>query len=142
MAWFADLSPCTYFPGPFADCLVAVGWLESGQPYPTGFVDRRVYDKLIELFRKPWQPVYCMGPHICDLCNYEGAFSHKNLFVPHGDITLVAPELITHYMNAHSYCPPDEFCEAVMACPPMSTADYFRAMKRAAKSYFAAPPTE
>jgi hypothetical protein len=83
MAWFPDLAVCTYFGDDAAASLRAVGWLERGKPFPTGTVERSVFEKLRELRADPWQPVVCVGPHACDLCVYEReARSVNNLFVP------------------------------------------------------------
>jgi hypothetical protein len=127
MAWFSDLSPCTYFA--HAAVLRAVGWLESGKEFQIGKVDRRVYDKLVELSREPWQPVTCAGLHSCDLCGYE-PISHgvNNIFIPGKGLLYVCPELIVHYMNAHGYRPPAEFCDAVLVCPPMRSMEYLKAV--------------
>jgi hypothetical protein len=71
MAWFEDLSPCTYLGTESAPLLRAVGWLERGKPFPVGAVDRRVYEKLAELCQDPWQPLASAGFHTCDLCQYN-----------------------------------------------------------------------
>jgi hypothetical protein len=131
MTWFADLTPCDYFSGGPAANLEAVGWLESGQPFPTGIVERAVYDKLVTLLKSPWQPVVTMGVHHCDLCTYGGPAGSSNLFVPAGPRIFVCPELIVHYMNAHGYLPPSEFCHAVTACPPMRSMSYLKALRAA-----------
>ena len=126
--WFDDLSPCTYFP---ADAkLLAVGWLERGNPYRTGTVDRRVYDALVEMRKNAWQPFVCAGVHECDLCSYKpDQCGSANMFIPADDTIYVCPELIVHYMNAHEYAPPDAFCRAVLACPPMRSMQYLKAIK-------------
>ena len=31
-------------------------------------------------------------------------------------------------MNVHDYAPPAEFCAAILACPEMSSAAYFKAL--------------
>jgi len=46
-----------------------------------------------------------------------------NLFVPGTGIVYVAPKLILHYIDAHEYQPPAEFCDAVLACPPMGSVE-------------------
>ena len=58
MAWYEDLTPCTYFDGeqPHRAKLLAVGWLERGHAYHHGMVDSAVRTKLVALFRNPWQP--------------------------------------------------------------------------------------
>jgi hypothetical protein len=126
--WFDDLSPCTYFP--LDAKLLAVGWLERGKPFNTGESDRAVYDALVEMRKNPWQPLVCRGFHECDLCRFAGeARGCANLIVPANGIIYVAPELIVHYMNAHSYAPPQEFCRPVLSCPPMRSMEYLKALR-------------
>jgi hypothetical protein len=128
MAWFADLSPCLYFGEANASFLRAVGWLERGKPFATGQVDSEVLANLIELVKDPVQPIMLCGTHRCDLCMPKcGVRSHKNVFIPSNGFLFVCPEAIVHYMDAHSYQPPDEFCKAVMACPPTQSQDYLNA---------------
>src|SRR4029077_19004278 len=95
--------------------VIAVGWLERGHDYTVGEVSAELYDKVEALLVDPWQPAVAAGSHACDLCLYKGEKrGTKNLFVPDQARIFVCPELILHYMNAHRYRPPDEFCEAVM----------------------------
>jgi hypothetical protein len=129
MAWFADLSPCSYFGQEHAEFLRAVGWLEREHSFTTGSVDDPVYRRLVELSRSPWEPAAFMGIHGCELCQYEPGQSGKtNLFLPGDGVIYVCPELITHYMNAHHYAPPPEFCQAVVNCPEMRSMQYFKAL--------------
>jgi hypothetical protein len=110
MAWFQDLSPCTYFGEDHASFLRAVGWLERGKQFSTGEVNPEVFTRLDEFVKDPWQPILLMGSHRCDLCLYKAdVSSHKNVFVPGNGIVYVCPEAITHYMNVHWYKPPDDF---------------------------------
>jgi len=126
MAWFEDLAPCNYFRPEWSSFLRSIGWLERGKSFPTGLVERKVYDKLLELWNSPWSPLYSMGPHRCDLCYYEGEYGTTNLFIPGEGFIFVCPQLIVHYMNAHGYRPPEEFCQAVLLCPPMKSMDYLK----------------
>ncbi len=129
MAWFEDLAPCSYSGEQPARHLRAVGWLERGHPFPTGQVDRGVYARLVEFAKNPWQPVIAAGVHACDLCLYESEVKGvANLFVPAEDFLYVCPGLISHYMNAHAYAPPPEFCRAVLDCPPMKSMQYLRSV--------------
>jgi hypothetical protein len=125
--WFEDLAPCTYFPGDTE--VVAVGWLERGRTYATGHVDRGVYEALFEMRKNPWQPFVSMGTHECELCQFAGEHGSANLFIPGDGVIYVAPELIVHYMNAHGYSPPEAFCRAVLACPPLRSMQYLKAIK-------------
>jgi hypothetical protein len=52
-----------------------------------------------------------------------------NLFVPDNTSVYVTPRLVLHYIEAHGYSPPDEFCAAVMRCPEMCSLEYFDAVK-------------
>jgi hypothetical protein len=123
--WYEDLSPYS------GDRLLAVGWLERGRDYPRGAVAPEVYAKLVELCRDPWQPVVAAGVHACSLCLYASERSDgANLFLPDGDRAFVAPVLIRHYMNAHHYRPPDDFCRAVLACPEMRSKAFREALVR------------
>jgi hypothetical protein len=69
-----------------------------------------------------------MGPHFCDFCRISTVGGVANLFIPGEGVLYVAPELIVHYVDAHEYAPPIEFQRAVLACPPMRSAAYFKAI--------------
>lgn len=126
MAWYDDLAEWGELGGSFAPSLRAVGWLERGHTFTEGLVDRQVYERLQELLKHPWQPVAAGGWHTCDLCLYEGVRGTANLFLPGNGFLYVCPELIVHYMNAHGYKPPAEFCHAVLTCPPMRSVKYLQ----------------
>ena len=53
-----------------------------------------------------------------------------NLYVPTNQVVYVAPSMIVHYIDAHSYLPPTEFCDAVMLCPAMRSMEYRKAMRQ------------
>lgn len=40
-------------------------------------------------------------------------------------------------MAAHGYAPPEAFCAAVLACPPMGSEDYLQAISRNGPPEFA-----
>jgi hypothetical protein len=125
--WFEDLGRCTYFPADVP--LVAVGWLDFQRPFATGTTDRTVYLALIGLLKNPWQPMVSAGFHECNLCQFEAeARGVANLFVPADGKIFVCPELIVHYINAHGYKPPENFCAAVLSCPPMRSMQYLKAI--------------
>jgi hypothetical protein len=128
MAWYEDLSPCGYFGGEASRVLRSVGWLEAGRPFLTGSTEKAIFDKLCELARQPWTPVAFCGRHFCDLCQYGGLSGAANVFIPGNSFVYVCPELITHYMNAHHYRPPGEFCDAVRRCPTMRSREYLQAI--------------
>jgi hypothetical protein len=54
-------------------------------------------------------------------------------------VTYAAPEGIAHYVAAHGYQPPEEFCEALLQSPAVDTAEYFAALCDAGWSTYLAP---
>lgn len=124
LTYFSDLSPCTYFAGRHP-VLLAVGWLQRDREYPVGNPGPHVYERLKEYQNRSWQPGVFLGGHVCDLCTYEGFYSHKNIVVPGRDVTYVAPEGIVHYVGCHQYLPPLEFSKALVSAPPAGSPEYF-----------------
>ena len=118
MAYFEDLSPCTYF-GHFptgAEKLKAVGRQTD--------LSESHFRQLLQLLQNPWEPGHFMGCHKCEFCfgieDDVGRFTLQryglvihfgasNLFVPGKDCIYVAPSMIAHYVEAHAYEPPAEF---------------------------------
>jgi hypothetical protein len=127
MTFCADLAPLDYFGPELAKVCVAVGWLDREFPFATGPSDVRVYRRLQELRRDPFQPFIAAGGHLYNLCQFDAEGSDgTNLFIPaHGSL-LVAPALVVHYVNAHHYQLPPTFADAVLACPDMRSMDYKR----------------
>jgi hypothetical protein len=125
MTWFADCAPCEYFGAVQNSKLLAVGWLDTEHDFPKGKIPSDVYRRLQKLLVNCWQPVVTAGRHKCDLCQFDGESSgNNNLFIPAKGILYISPELITHYINAHHYQPPSEFCEAVLKCPDTHAIEY------------------
>lgn len=143
MTYFADLTPCDYFPVESREPLLAVGWLDREHDYCRGEVAQSFVMKLFELLRKPWQPCVFDGIHTCDFCRFSGGPDYFrlrrqnesvlvgcwNLFVPGNECVFVAPSLIIHYIDSHGYCPPAVFQQAVMGCPEMRSMGYLKAVK-------------
>ena len=126
MGAIPDLSPCNDLPVT-ADHILAVGWLGDSATYPRGSTPERVYQRLRSFAKNPWQPFVFCGSHECGLCQFVGEQQGTaNIYIPFDGKIYVAPELITHYINAHFYQPPPVFCEAVMECPAMDSMDYKR----------------
>jgi hypothetical protein len=50
------------------------------------------------------------------------------MFVPADGVIYVCPEGILHYALKHKYRPPVEFANAVLACPPPRSREYFQAI--------------
>ncbi|SMC29469.1 hypothetical protein SAMN02745857_03857 [Andreprevotia lacus DSM 23236] len=129
MPHYPDLAP--YAPDhPNAATLRAVGWLAQGQDYPQGAVPAAFYRKLVELCAAPWQPAVAAGVQQCVLCQVDGPHSGGELYVPHANegLIYIAPVAIAHYVASHWYLPPPVFVAAVLACPPMRSVAYHRAM--------------
>lgn len=53
----------------------------------------------------------------------DGSQSEPQATAPLLDST---PELILHYVDAHEYCPPQPFLDAILACPPMRSTAYLK----------------
>lgn len=132
MVYFPDQAECDYFGVECARQLRAVGWLSCDHDYPVGKSDKKVFDRLVVWSEAPWQPVVTVGVHSCDLCQFEGAVGSRILFVPDRNYAWICPELIGHYINAHRYQPPEEFCRAVLAAPEMKSMAYLKAIRDAA----------
>jgi hypothetical protein len=140
VAFFGDLEPCTYF-GRWEQVLLAIGWLEAGREFSKGPVPDEVFATLVHLLVDPWQPVASAGRGACSLCRFSDRPAHlsyggstivlgaSNLFVPSTSHVFVAPSMIAHYMDAHEYCPPEVFQQAVLRCPEMKSPRYLREVK-------------
>lgn len=138
MSHCADLTPCSYFGQELADKLTAVGWLDIEHPYTQDSVSQHFLKQLFKLLVKPWNLVYLMGYAECELCELDideltyddqtVKVGNLNLFIPGDGFLYVAPSLIAHYILAHGYAPPQEFCDAVLRCPPMGSEAYFHSV--------------
>ena len=142
MAYIPDLAPCCFFPASDDLQFVAIGWLEPGQDFVRGDVTEEFFIRLCGLSRRPWQPpVACCGVHPCGLCRFSGGKGESTfrdyrfsgvgngfLFVPHEGTLFVSPSSITHYIDAHGYCPPSKYQRAVMNCPAMCSVEYMQAL--------------
>lgn len=126
MTWQQDLAPCNYFDlscrGAFSTRLIAVGWLHRFEPYPHGSISPAQRAKLAELLADPWNPFLFLGSHLCECGKSRPGL--RNLFIPGPRGVFASPELIDHYIDVHDYRPPDEFLEALEACPPMHSPEY------------------
>jgi hypothetical protein len=142
MARYEDLAPLDYFGASWADRLVAVGWVESAQQCDRAAVEPTFFEALVKMLADPWQPFAVGGLHRCCLCRFTGGPSTlqhmsltvqlgvSNLFVFGEDQVYVAPSTIVHYIDAHEYCPPPKFQDAVLASPTMRSMDYLKLVRR------------
>jgi len=136
MAWYPDLSPCDYFGTAESHRLLAVGWLSAHRAFSTGSTAPELLAKVERLAEHALRIFVFRGFHTCELCGPRvdqrlvdadgrrvASSSHLNIFVPHHDRILVAPQCLPHYIVSHGYLPPEEFCEAALRCPePEGTA--------------------
>ncbi len=132
VTYFADLSPYSYALNGRHDDLaeqpdaVNIGWLGAGHEFPAGQAPgwlvpgilKLVTGGLVNLMR---------GYHMCHLCRRPHwppitmDFDGREQMLGNGEIRVrgaggtryAAPSLIAHYIDGHSYLPPDGFIEAI-----------------------------
>jgi hypothetical protein len=116
--------------------LLNVGWIDAEHTFPTGECPDGLAAALTRLAQSRVQ--LTRGYHYCEMCLHilgdEANDAIELDLVARGSaefrvlghrVVYAAPELIVHYVTAHAYLPPDEFCTAVLtAAPP--TAPGFR----------------
>ncbi|MFG2051826.1 hypothetical protein ACGFIW_30885 [Micromonospora sp. NPDC048935] len=136
MTYFADLTPYTYLkrhedePGladePWPDLpLLNVGWLDASHPLPTGAPPDGLVPALTKLATVPVRQT--RGYHYCEICVRDmgedamdairqGLIARGSAeFQVEGEgVAYAAPQLLLHYVAAHEYLPPAEFCAAVL----------------------------
>lgn len=149
MTYYPDQSTCDYFGASEPEKLTAIGWLDSARPFNQGPVIADFFRKLTELLVNPWQPAIAMGRHACGFCrfsggptvfrldNFEVQFGASNVFIPADGFLYAAPSLILHYIDSHGYSPPEDFQRAVLACPPMRSIEYLKAILKNGPTGFA-----
>ncbi|MER5569509.1 hypothetical protein ABT083_25330 [Streptomyces goshikiensis] len=93
-----------------------IGWLETGRPYSTGRLSTAFVEKL-KAVQKVQRMNVCLGVHECGLCPETSApEGNGEIRIPgEAGIAYAAPFLITHYITAHGYRPPQVFIDAVLA---------------------------
>lgn len=132
MTHYADLSPYAYTKGSVPEGIEAVniGWLEPDEEFPRGAVPEEFVQALALLCRDDRHMVM-RGWHRCTLPHPGGEDEYPvRIQVGQDRVSLgsaevrvvgrdgrwlVAPNLVHHYVTAHSYLPPEEFIEAVTA---------------------------
>lgn len=107
---------------------VAIGWLEHDYPYARGPVSPEVVERLQRFEETGWTMLGMLGFHACEFCEAEGAkrpaVCNTQHYIPAGDRIYIAPQMIRHYIEAHGYAPPAEFCEALLRCPLPGDDEY------------------
>ena len=109
----------------------SIGWLSSDQPYTQGTVDLALVRKL-EAIAIGCPVMQMRGFNYCECCDEEElvvAWDGKRrllgsaeIWVPASDdVVYAAPDMVSHYVQKHSYLPPREFLEAVARFDPSGT---------------------
>jgi len=117
-----------------------------GDPFVTGDVTEDLFERLCELTQAPPQfnwPAHG-GITRCDRCRFTGgrdttyqragssytvhATTQGVLWIPGDGFLWLCPRTITHAIDAHAYCPPPEFCQAALRCPPIRSMEYLKAI--------------
>jgi hypothetical protein len=141
--YYEDLELCRYHSGPFdADTwgvpLLTIGWLEHPNAFHRGPTPQGLVLKLLGLVaraRATYPHYYFLGVHTCSICQAGGLpspgpiWSQENIFVPGVEQIYIAPGGIAHYVEFHSYLPPQPFIEAVMLCPEYGSLQYCDALR-------------
>ncbi|GFH37407.1 DUF7919 family protein [Streptomyces pacificus] len=132
MTYYPDLTRYSYDESDQE--MLNVGWLAPEHGYRTGVVDERVVDAL-----KILSAAYdnqMRGVHHCEFCGIDrpvvlgGPAGDTEVWLGSAEIRVqgadgtryAAPNLVVHYMTAHHYCPPEEFCRAAARTAGIETA--------------------
>jgi len=130
--YFRDLTPYEYGREDPRPDVLNIGWLSREHAFEWGEAEsefvlalRRLVASPVNLYR---------GMHLCEFCPEPpvvlSARGHRTIDpppditgngevrVPGRGVTYVAPVLIAHYVEVHSYVPPREFVDAVLVHAP------------------------
>jgi hypothetical protein len=126
MAYFPDLSnKCQIASG---DDVRAIGWLDKIHSFTTGSVNPDFLQSLKQHIAQRWTIVLAAGVHECELCSKFA--SGGNVIIPTETFVYIAPEMISHYIEAHNYKPPDEFIKTVIDCPKQESPEYMKLIQK------------
>jgi hypothetical protein len=94
--------------------VLMIGWLDKQADFRTGDVPSRFLKKLNLLLDSP---VTMPGPGFtCPLCSRHSLRSTSEYWLRESSGRIyVAPALLHHYINTHSYVPPPSFVTAVIS---------------------------
>ena len=87
-----------------------VGWMGNSVP-TTGRISPHILEKLKWAYDNRTIDQGWLGEHECEICHNH--VDRAELLVMNGDEMYVAPRMILHYIEAHSYLPPKKFLTAV-----------------------------
>lgn len=126
MAYFPDLSDqCQLASG---GDVRSVGWLDKNHTFIKGKVDEVFLQILKRHIDERWVFVLAAGVHECEFC-FRFA-SGGNVIIPTEKLVYIAPQMISHYIEVHSYRPPDEFIQAVIDCPEQESPEYMKLVQK------------
>jgi hypothetical protein len=133
MAFYEDLSHYNYTHHSKRE--LNIGWLEKGQPFNMGEVPAGFIDRLNLYLNSDFTLFHCLGDHDCEFCEKRESACCEIRVVSIDGQVYAAPELIKHYIEAHSYLPPQEFIDAVMNGPAPGTKEYGDIVRRLPESW-------
>jgi hypothetical protein len=128
--YYEDMSMYQYESRGSLDSVLNIGWLDSAHSFAIGKVDARV----CSLLKSCYSIIYAnqmRGYHCCNLCENSDIhpticvdekpcpLGSAELWIPSLEGFFAAPDLIIHYIESHSYRPPDSFVAAVLALPTL-----------------------
>ena len=137
--YYPDLSPWHGYQ--LDGAFKSIGWISKDHPFQKSELTPEVLSALRAYMKEPVSFWMACGVHRCEFCPPAGPWtwnntSNREIWVPTIDVLYVAPVLILHYVEIHQYKPPDEFIDALMACP-RQLSDEWRALTGRQSAYFA-----
>ncbi len=136
MTYYPDMSPYEYRHSGVAENTVNIGWLDPTYDYPRGDENELLLQKLWNFCRV--SVVQTRGFHLCQFCwlprrkiptikrdgeVLEVGAAEIRVF-GQNEMIYAAPNLIYHYIEKHSYYPPQKFIQAVLNGPQPGTSRY------------------
>jgi hypothetical protein len=107
-----DLTPMIDRNGQAMPKIVAIGWLDRGHEFSVGQTPLDFRDVLRRLCEQPVRRT--RGFHNCPFCTGEQVRGNGEIDVLGQDRRVfVAPSMVSHYVDRHSYRPPEAFVQAV-----------------------------
>lgn len=120
MSYYPDLTPYNY--RHYSEKELNIGWLQKDKEFTVGEVPEGFLDKLKSFEENRFFKT--KGMHFCELCQENHSSSDEIRVVSNNGQVYASPTLIGHYIESHSYLPPQEFIEAVMDGPEPSSEEY------------------
>lgn len=140
MAEYPNFSRYSYFEEFYRPNTVNIGWIDLSKPFAKKKPPLSLVRRLLDYAKV--SVALARGAHFCELCgssSYAEGFGDEEvrLFLGKAEmrvfsqagIIYAAPNLIYHYVADHHYAPPEEFVEAIFACPAPPDHAYFDKLK-------------